>query len=217
MKRKILLTLSLIASLSLVGCGGDEQDSGTTVNSNNTTVHNSNTETKETEEKTTVEETTEPKTEGTKYKFSFKSDNNSILFANDKSVSEGELDYQLDPKEVYANLEYIPEMFYGSYDAAYKSADDYLANTEYFDYTAYYAFDTSASFTTSITDIPYSIECGHEDIHQAISQIDGYNWARLLFMEEEDNSQYTIYASYTIKDNTITFTPVPHYNREVVH
>ena len=102
-------------------------------------------------------------------------------------------------------------MFYGTYQAAYKTADDYFANVEYFDYEDYYSFDTTSVFTTSITDIPYEVICGHEDVSSVLSHIDGYNWAKLRFMQEEDNRQYTIDAAYTISGNTITFTPVSHY------
>ncbi len=119
-------------------------------------------------------------------------------------------DEQLKPEEVYKNLTYTPEMFYGDYAIFGKNAEDKYGETA--DYMKIDIGDT----LYNITVCPYRIVAGKEDMDHRICEIEGYNWARFYYMRYYSNDSKepnldTILGAYTVEGTTISFTPITSY------
>ena len=136
------------------------------------------------------------------------SDGSYTFYGNDNPTTVGTVSDPLNPQEIYANLTYIPEMFYGTYslhgdwqltDSQGKAFLEAVGTMEIADGATH--MDGAV-----ISTIPYRIQAGPDTLDHALSFITSKNWARLSFLKD---SGYMIecMAAYEIDGTTISFNP----------
>lgn len=124
------------------------------------------------------------------------------LFYREDHVELETPDKPLNPQEVYDNLTYIPEMFYGDYmilggDTA---EEEFAKNSTYVDYTL-------EGKTVSLSVLPFGFLAGRHSPAHSVVYIDGYYWMYTYFMRQyEDEQAYldTQLCAYTVEGNTLT-------------
>ncbi len=130
---------------------------------------------------------------------------NGFVVEAEDSVKLGTPDRTLDPKKIYENLEYTPEMFYGDYRllGGEDAVEKYGKDSNYSEFT-------QKGKEYLLSEIPYRIEAGRHTISHVVSNIKDYNWARLTFLQQTDsgNYLYTLMCAYEIDGNTVTFRPL---------
>ena len=138
----------------------------------------------------------------------------SIIFKNDSSVELGTPSETLDPAEVYKNITYAPEMFYGTYRIAGGEAaeKEFLENEKYFTYKG-------EEKEKKLTKLPYKIEAGKNNMHHVLNDIEEYNWISVWYGYEynpENNKKTTdiLYCAYTVEGNKLVLNPLKHYETD---
>ena len=130
------------------------------------------------------------------------------FYGNDDPTTVGTVSNPLDPQEIYRNLTYIPEMFYGTYslhgdwqltDSQGKAFLEAVGTMEIADGATH--MDGAV-----ISTIPYRIQAGPDTLDHALSFITSKNWARLTFYKES-GSLTECMAAYEINGTTISFNP----------
>lgn len=114
----------------------------------------------------------------------------------------------LDPAAVYANLEYNEKMLHGYYmvEGSWDDRSDFWKNTPHMELD-YWLFNELV--TAEVTVFPYNIYIGPAALN--IAKYDrSHNWAELNFSPSEKGSA-SVYCTYTVSGNTVTFTPVDYY------
>ncbi len=122
----------------------------------------------------------------------------------DLKLSIGTPEKPLDPAEVYANLTYTPEMFYGKYRllggdgaiANYRNEMDYVVNPS--DDPSYESDDT-------ITAIPYQLVAGPENMDHKVNSITHLNWVCAYFQTQGGNLDF-IYFAYDVVGTKLVLT-----------
>ncbi len=134
---------------------------------------------------------------------------------DNQPIELGKPDKALDPEEVYAKLDYTPQMFYGDYSIF--GGDDaekkYAAETDYMQYEGYDYGGNPAE--VSITELPYRIQAGKHSLSHMISYVEEYDWMRVYFYREVDGSDpvLTYYqCAYTIDGNKLSLKPINNFN-----
>ena len=136
------------------------------------------------------------------------SDGSHVFYGNDNPTTVGTVSDPLNPQEIYRNLTYIPEMFYGTYslhgdwqltDSQGKAFLEAVGTMEIADGATH--MDGAL-----ISTVPYRIQAGPDTLDHALSFITSKNWARLTFLKD---SGYMIecMAAYEIHGTTISFNP----------
>ncbi len=116
----------------------------------------------------------------------------------------------IDPKEIYDNLTYTPEMFYGSYKIGDKEAE-----TKYSEESQYMVYNDGEK-DMLLTSIPFKIEAGHNTWLHKINYIEDHNWLCAYYYQksEEGAKSYLtyIYCAYTVDGKTLTLKPIKNLN-----
>ena len=134
---------------------------------------------------------------------------NGILLYNtdeEEHVELGRPDRTLDPQQIYSNITYIPEMFYGTY-RVYNVEETRQKMAEELDCIEYKA--NGEDVVISI--LPYSVSAGFAETNHIVSKIEGYDWMKLSYMcwySEDYCGLNEVYCAYTIDGNTITLNPI---------
>ncbi len=129
-----------------------------------------------------------------------------VIKGSENEVDLGEPEDELDPEDVYEDLEYTPEMFYGNYrllggeEARVKKAKE----VGFVDFVDYY----NTGKTKSRALLPFQIRAGEQSLSNRVNDIEGYNWMELSFMLEDSEYFTSMYCAYTIEDNVIKFKPL---------
>ncbi len=120
----------------------------------------------------------------------------------------------LDAAKIYANIEYVPQMFYGYYglsgtmgfDADEKVLEEYRADMNFV------APETFCADTESkVTEIPYTICVGPGNLNHLITNIKEYDWMR-IHLQSEAGYLVSVMGAYEVSGNTLTFYPLSEYN-----
>lgn len=126
------------------------------------------------------------------------------LFRDKKEFVLGTPDKEIDPQEVYKNLTYTPEMFYGDYRllGGDEGVKQYCNDMDYIDF--------EQPYSKQLTAIPYRLRTGENNIHSVLSYIEGYNWTQADF-RTEDGNLICLMCSYEINGTQLTLAPLDSY------
>ena len=135
---------------------------------------------------------------------------NGFIFKNDESPELGTPDKTLNPEEIYSNLTYTPEMFYGNYKLfGGKDAENKYAET------AEYAEYTIAGETKVLTTLPIQFIAGKNNLNHKLTLSDGQDWAQVSFMRKLESGSYVLdyyYCAYEVNGNKLTIKPLDDFN-----
>ncbi len=126
---------------------------------------------------------------------------NCFMFRNEDSVALEEPSAPLNAQQIYNQMTYTPQMFYGKYSiVGGDSAEEaYAQNMVYIDYTTEYH--------EKLTAIPYAIEAGPATLSHVIGFDKTHNWLRAYYYTESGNLTF-FFCAYTIEGNTLTLKPL---------
>lgn len=180
MKKILTLTLALAILLSLAACGGKEKSAG-----NDTP-------------------TPEVNDDGM-YMF-----HGYTLGGDITTDSLGTVENPLDVKQVYANMEYVPQMFYGEY----RLSDDWqLTDPEEAEYLAAHetmTFEINGNtWTTPV--LPYRILSGPNTFNNVLQFDAQHHWTKLCFVTV-DGTIKEIACRYEVDGNTLRVLPLTKWN-----
>lgn len=133
-----------------------------------------------------------------------------FLFYHDDHVELGTPDKTLDPQEVYDNLTYIPEMFYGDYMilGGDEAQEEFGKNSEFTDWTL-------EGKTQTFSVLPFGFLAGKHSPAHSVTFIEGYHWMYTYFMHKyDDESIYldVVLCAYTVEGNTVTLRPLDKFH-----
>lgn len=196
MKKVLSVILALLLLLSLAACGEDTNDQIDLGGS------------KPSKEETPNEQ----------------DDSGMYIFRSDEDVSADPLyavTDMLDPKDVYANLEYVPEMFYGeyalgeSYDLEGEQLETYMTS---YDTMTIPKGETGLMGDHDYPVLPYRIQAGHGNISAGLKVDTNYEWAQLNFYTDDGNLDYCN-GRFEVEGNVFRFYPVRtwQYSNETKH
>lgn len=134
----------------------------------------------------------------------------TLYFDQEVEAKHGKIEKELDPQEVYANLTYTPQMFYGTYRilGGEEGEKEYAEQMPYTDIQYYdYGMENKVR---QITTIPFSIEAGPKNFNHVINNVKGKNFMRAYFYNETGNLDYYT-CVYTVEGNTLTLNPLAYY------
>lgn len=125
----------------------------------------------------------------------------SFIFKDKEEFVLGTPDKELNAQEVYKNLEYTPEMFYGDYRllGGEEAVEQYREDMDYIDY--------EMSYSKQLTAIPYRFIAGENNLHSIVSYIKGYQFVRAYY-QIETGSLLDLLCSFEINGSTITLVPL---------
>ncbi len=131
----------------------------------------------------------------------------TVIFKNEGSVELGTPAKTLDPKTVYANMTYTPEMFYGHYSVPGKddAVKKQLADLPMMDY--------QQDYSEQLTSIPHEFRAGYHTLSHKINYVTEYNWMEAHFYNEKGNLS-TLLCAYSIDGHTLTLRPLSYYKYE---
>lgn len=136
------------------------------------------------------------------------SEDGSIILKNDDSVELGTPETTLTASDVYAKLEYTPQMFYGEYQLAdsqdFGSSDDSDAKTKYI--TDYSSMTSPTDSEQKITVLPYNFEAGSNTFNNVASNDKSNNWLRAYFLTT-DGYLIDLACTYEISGTKLVLTP----------
>lgn len=137
-----------------------------------------------------------------------------IVFNKDAEAPLGTPAKELDPKQVYANLTYGPEMFMGRYRI--KGGEE--AEKKYAQEINYVLLEKAEDADDedyNITAIPFCVEAGEHTLAHILNDIPGRDFMRAYFYGSHGYMDY-VECAYTVSGNTITLNPVKdfEYNEE---
>ena len=124
----------------------------------------------------------------------------ALVFDQGAEVKPGTVKNALDPEEVYANLTYTPQMFYGYYEIQDDEEKEAFIEEQ----------EALAEEDEDFVALPYIFQAGEHSMAHMINYIKGKNFACLYTVTDVE------YCAYTIDGNTITFNPIDtfEYNEE---
>lgn len=142
-----------------------------------------------------------------------KSDTTSVTgafkFASKDAVSLGVPEKTVNPEEVYAKLEYTPEMFYGRYSIDNPSENTYdNASMRLFKESAEIVddpFEEDERYTMST--LPYRFDAGPNNIINSLVYETKYHWMTATFVGEGADAVTHDYA-YEVEGNKLILTGV---------
>ena len=189
----VLLLLTLV--LSMTACGEKEEEKDSKKSSQKK-------EDKDEENKNEDEDNTPDAPTGKPVE--------TLYFDQDVEKKHGKIEKELDPQEVYENLTYTPQMFYGTYRilGGDEAEEQYAEEMSYVDihYLDYNMEDT----VRQITSVPFSIEAGPQSFNHVINNVKGKNFMRAYFYNETGNLDYYT-CLYTVEGDTLTLNPLAYY------
>ena len=136
----------------------------------------------------------------------------TLVFAEDAEVELGTPATTLDPEDVYEDLDYTVEMFYGDYrilggdDAEAEYAED-MPLTSYVKYDSYKEEYKDEYITT----VPFRIQAGPHTVSHVLSSVRGKDFMCAYFYNEDYYMTY-IYCAYEVKGDTLYLNPLAYYN-----
>lgn len=184
MKKFLTLLLTLAVLLSLAACGGKEKSTDSKTPSGNGTPTAND--------------------DGT-YLF-----HGYTLGGDITTDSLGTVANPLDIKQVYANIEYVPQMFYGEYRS---SSDWQLTDAEEADYLAAYktmTFEVNGNtWTTPV--LPYRILSGPNTFSNVLQYDTQHHWTKLCFMTV-DGAMKDMVCRFEVDGNVLRVLPLTKWN-----
>jgi len=119
----------------------------------------------------------------------------------EESVELGTPSTTLDPQSIYGKLTYTYQMFYGNYRllGGDKAKEAFGKETPMMDWPQDYA--------EKLTVLPFQIEAGPHTLSHVVYNIEGYQWARMHFLNENGNLNMLL-GAYTVEGSTLKFTPL---------
>lgn len=118
--------------------------------------------------------------------------------------------YVENASEVYKNIEYSPEMFFGKYIKAGANGTQ-LPPEEAQKFAAEMAYMECSSFDVPVTVLPYRIEAGTHTNVTAMNYLTGHNFMNLYFCSQ-DGTRQSVQASYTVRGNTLQLNPIKSFD-----
>ena len=183
MKRVVCLILALVLCASLVACGGSKDKAPA---------------------KAPTGSAPAAKDDGT-YEF-----RGYALDGNITTDPVGTVASPLNVKQVYDNLEYVPQMFYGRY---LWTKDWQLTDAEVKKYLSDYetmTFEINGNtWTTGV--LPYHITSGPNTFSNVVQYDTQHYWTRLYFITE-DGSMKDLVCRYEVEGNTFRAVPLTKWN-----
>lgn len=115
------------------------------------------------------------------------------------SVELGRPNRNLNPQEIYASIDYIPQMFYGKYRVAgaEQGEQQFSQETEYIEWKN----------GQRMTRVPYKIVAGPKNLMSLLTNIKEYQWMTLYFYNDA-GVPGMLECAYEIQGNEIIFTPL---------
>lgn len=111
-----------------------------------------------------------------------------------------------DITDIYKNLTYTPEMFFGKYTME-GTRGTQLPEEQAAEFASEMDYMTLSSFAVPVTVLPYRIEAGPHSNVTTMNYLPGHNFMNLYFCSEDGKKQ-AVQASYTVNGNTISLNPV---------
>ncbi len=153
------------------------------------------------------------------YEYSISHLRNISAFTN---LEEYYTDTHLNPEEVYKNLTYTPQMFFGKYiredfldgDGYFSSDsvdfDKFVKSTEW---RTMYSFDeySKKGEEIEVSAVPIEVRAGSHSASYKLRNVKKYNWMTLTFAWKRDEDRYStadITGVYYVKDGKLSFTPL---------
>ncbi len=136
----------------------------------------------------------------------------TLVFTEYAEIELGTPAATLDPKDVYADLEYNEKMFYGDYRILGGEAaeEKYKEEMPLMSYVAYDEWDEEY-YDRYITTVPFRLEAGPRTLYHALNSVRGKEFVRAYFYDEDYNMTY-IFCQYTVDGDTLTLTPLAYYD-----
>ncbi len=127
----------------------------------------------------------------------------------DGSLEIGTPDNKLDPQEIYDNLEYTSEFFYGNYQlfGGDDAEKEYAKNSNYMDYT-------QNGKELKLTTVPFALNAGKHTFAHKINYVTDYDWMRVYFYQRTDTDDYlyTVICAYSVENNKLILKPLSTFN-----
>lgn len=124
--------------------------------------------------------------------------------------SVGQVASPLNVEQVYANVEYVPQMFYGDYRL---TPDWQLTDTESQEHLAKYETMTytlnDTERTTSV--VPYRFVCGPNSFNNVVQYDTQHHWIKLYFVTE-DGSTREVVCRFEVEGDTFRAMPLTKWN-----
>ena len=133
-----------------------------------------------------------------------KTEGETHIYGEENGLELGTVETEIDPASVFANLEIVPELFYGIY---YIDGDleQYKEDMEYMDVD----FKGEEKIMTKI---PYEICMGPENVGYEFANVEEYDMAKLVFVNGNGEKNQTVYAAYEVNEDSIKFNFVDYYD-----
>lgn len=140
-----------------------------------------------------------------------------LIYLEGAVVGElGTVDSPLNAQEVYANLTYEPEMFYGSYRLSHPSdgkKDNYPSESfvEMCQWVQRDVITDSNPYLYEYSSMPYGMQSGtiyDANLSEKVFDLGDYNWCTLYYAKKDSEGEIsydTVLASYEIDGNQITY------------
>lgn len=184
MKRLLALLLAALMMFSLVACGEKEDEKS-------------------------------DKDEGERQSSEKEDTAEGLLIGTEKAEIElGTPAKTLDPQQVYADLEYNEQMFYGDYRIL--GGED--GEAEYAKAVTYVEHDLSDVYADQITTIPYQLTAGKHTMNHMLNQVQGRNFLTAYFYTSSGNMTRNM-CEYFVDGNTLTLKLIDklEYNEDYTH
>ncbi|MBQ8783073.1 MAG: OmpA family protein [Clostridia bacterium] len=142
------------------------------------------------------------------------SDFNDFYFEGENAKESGTVlgtpQKSLNPEEIYSNMTYTPEMFYGYYrlKGGEEAEDKFGAESEYFTCNL-------GDGEMELTVLPRSIKAGKNNLGHKISYIEEYNWMNVGFMTRDENGKTyitSVFCAYSIEGNKLILKPIDDFD-----
>ena len=137
------------------------------------------------------------------------SGSDGFIVKNEDSVELGALEKELDPAQVYENLTYTPEMFFGDYKVrgGREAEEEYAKNAEH-----------SVSFIDGeereLTVLPIGFKAGKNNLTHKISFVEEYDWAQVSFMRKLSDGDHVLdyfYCAYSVEGKKLIVKPLDEF------
>ncbi len=124
-------------------------------------------------------------------------DDNKYSAYAESEIKIGKVETPLNPQEIYANLNYTPEMFQGKYSVSKDKIDAYCTEMDYI------PFENPNFYAETITAIPYAIEAGVKCTNHVLSKT-ALRDAMSFYVMNNKGNMVRLFGFYSVSGNKLT-------------
>lgn len=141
------------------------------------------------------------------------STNDKMYLTNNESDKLAEVNSTLNAKEIYSNLTYTPQMFYGCYalnggyefPCASEEISKYIEEMDYWESKNVYS-----TLEQDVTKIPFRMEAGQCTLSNPITRVTKYQWM-CMYYQTATGQVANVLGAYEVSGDTLSFFPLSEY------